>query len=293
MQDAKDQARLENLGPIKMAVHPLYTDVFKSEARTSDEIRALINRPAHKKFCNKVKGSGITKLVLNLLSNGFLARYLQAALIQQFDLLDKHPSSEKLFRAHIDIGIEPTEILDFLDVFMGKGNRSPEEMRRGMLQVNDIIPLTPRSILELSPDERGPSGHPKFYQLIPAGALTHISARVRSWWCKTLQEVIKKPSSVTQPRKRLVRVTLNAPPPSGHQRIKPCRRFNPYSADKENQLLLRTALRPFDLQLIRDAAANRDTHPAHAIRTKIARENIYKLVVIENDGTTKRIKLVE
>ncbi|KAJ7641100.1 hypothetical protein FB45DRAFT_1021873 [Roridomyces roridus] len=63
-------------------------------------------------------------------------------------------------------------------------------------------------------------------------------------------------------------------------------------ADKKNQLLLRTALRPSDLQAIRDAAANRSTRSAQVIRTKMARDSLYQPVHISEDGTTTRIKLV-
>ncbi|KAJ7610131.1 hypothetical protein FB45DRAFT_875938 [Roridomyces roridus] len=47
--------------------------------------------------------------------------------------------------------------------------------------------------------------------------------------------------------------------------------------DKKNQLLLRTALRPLDVQAIRDPAANRGTYSAQVIRNKMMRESIYHL----------------
>jgi hypothetical protein len=47
-------------------------------------------------------------------------------------------------------------------------------------------------------------------------------------------------------------------------------------ADKKNQLLVRTEMRPFDIQVIRDAVANSNTAPTMALNEKLAREYIYK-----------------
>jgi hypothetical protein len=47
-------------------------------------------------------------------------------------------------------------------------------------------------------------------------------------------------------------------------------------ADKNNQLLLRTKMRPSDIQVIRDVAANSDSVPAMILNDKLARETIYR-----------------
>ncbi|KAJ7751100.1 hypothetical protein B0H16DRAFT_1724246 [Mycena metata] len=47
-------------------------------------------------------------------------------------------------------------------------------------------------------------------------------------------------------------------------------------ADKKDQLLLRTEMRPLDIQIIRDAAAGSDSVPARILNAKLAREQIYK-----------------
>jgi hypothetical protein len=47
-------------------------------------------------------------------------------------------------------------------------------------------------------------------------------------------------------------------------------------ADKKNQLLLRTEMRPSDIQVIRDAAANSESVPAIILNEKLGREHIYK-----------------
>jgi hypothetical protein len=47
-------------------------------------------------------------------------------------------------------------------------------------------------------------------------------------------------------------------------------------ADKKNQLLLRTEMRPSDIQVIRDVAANSDSVPAMILNDKLAREKFYQ-----------------
>jgi hypothetical protein len=47
-------------------------------------------------------------------------------------------------------------------------------------------------------------------------------------------------------------------------------------ADKKNQLLLRTEMRPSDIQVIRDVAANSDSIPATILNDKLAREKVYQ-----------------
>jgi hypothetical protein len=47
-------------------------------------------------------------------------------------------------------------------------------------------------------------------------------------------------------------------------------------ADKKNQLLLRTEMRPSDIQVIRDVAANSDSVPAMVLNDKLAREKSYQ-----------------
>lgn len=47
-------------------------------------------------------------------------------------------------------------------------------------------------------------------------------------------------------------------------------------ADKKNRLLLRTAMRPFDIQVIRDVLAKSRSVPVLALTEKLSREYIYK-----------------
>ncbi|KAJ7651915.1 hypothetical protein B0H17DRAFT_1101724 [Mycena rosella] len=63
-------------------------------------------------------------------------------------------------------------------------------------------------------------------------------------------------------------------------------------ADKKDQLLLRTTLRPSDIQTIRDAGANLATHSARVLRAKMAREPIYTPLKISPQGLVTRVPLV-
>ncbi|KAJ7091758.1 hypothetical protein C8R44DRAFT_647232 [Mycena epipterygia] len=117
----------------------------------STEVSPLpsIYRPNHKEFCRNVDGSGILKLVNNFSSNPILNMYLQACRILHFDLL-RHPQLDPPFRARVDIGVEPAEIPDFLDIFFGKQPRAGE--MKGMVQVNAVTPMESIAAAELSPE---------------------------------------------------------------------------------------------------------------------------------------------
>ncbi|KAJ7228070.1 hypothetical protein C8J57DRAFT_1534642 [Mycena rebaudengoi] len=97
--------------------------------------------PTHKKNCSKENGSGIMKLVQNLAGNVVLMTHIQACLILHFDLL-RNPHLDKPFIAHLDIGIEPADIPQLFDIYMGKPLQIGKPIL-GMVQVNAIRPATP------------------------------------------------------------------------------------------------------------------------------------------------------
>ncbi|KAJ7608567.1 hypothetical protein FB45DRAFT_806248 [Roridomyces roridus] len=312
------------------AIHPKNAETFKSVASTSEEIRTgrqslqtactnchklkeNVRRcakckeawycskecqkqhwPAHKVFCHPVEGSGIMKLVNNFSANPLLMLYLEAALIQKFDLLN-NPRREPPHSARIDVGIEPAEIPDFLAVFEGQQTRTAEEMG-GMMQINTIEPLKAIPSSQLSPEraliwnrtqESGAGqfcfgiiefGNGESEQTIAAPMLIHPMA----------MEFVREAHPDTRTSALTGEVTIV--PFSFDQCIE---HMNMHiRADKKNQLLLRTALRASDIQAIRGAAENRSTRSAQAIRTKMAREPIYKptrLTFVDargNDGET-------
>ncbi|KAJ7436877.1 hypothetical protein B0H11DRAFT_2108884 [Mycena galericulata] len=232
--------------------------------------------PGHKVFCRNVDGSGILKLVNNFLSNPILNIYLQACLILQFDLLRHHPLDPP-FRAKVDIGIEPAEVPDFLDFFLGK-QPSAGEMK-GMVQVNAVTPLDSIAVAELPPERalvwrnaREATSAGDFPVLIEFGNGESV-------------QTIATAIFIQPPAMQLVR---EARPDIRQSAITGQVTEVPFNfdtcleninmhirADKKDQLLLRTTLRPSDIQAIRDASANLATHSARVLRAKMARESIY------------------
>jgi hypothetical protein len=55
-------------------------------------------------------------------------------------------------------------------------------------------------------------------------------------------------------------------------------------ADKKDQLLLRQEMRPSDIQIIRDTAADLKTHPARILKAKMVREDIFRPLMVGPDG---------
>ena len=92
-------------------------------------------RKKHKKNCKDVEGSGISRLVRKFQSNRLLVALLQVSLICHFDLLRKS-DPDRPFMAHIDVGIEPSDISVCYRLFAGAEFESELE---GMLQLNALI----------------------------------------------------------------------------------------------------------------------------------------------------------
>ncbi|KAF8139435.1 hypothetical protein K438DRAFT_1785668 [Mycena galopus ATCC 62051] len=62
-------------------------------------------------------------------------------------------------------------------------------------------------------------------------------------------------------------------------------------ADMNNQLLLRTEMRPSDIKLIRDVRAGSDSPPVKSLRAKMAREEIYRgLLVLTEDPVAQMMR---
>ncbi|KAJ7759626.1 hypothetical protein B0H16DRAFT_595442 [Mycena metata] len=91
--------------------------------------------PTHKKSCGKVDGSGIGRLIQNLFSNYLLNTHIQACFALHFDLLTR-PQLDRPFMARIDIGIEPADMNECFNIFMGEAVAAKIQ---GMLQ-GDLTP---------------------------------------------------------------------------------------------------------------------------------------------------------
>jgi hypothetical protein len=83
------------------------------------------------------------------MSNPVLLVSVQSCFILAFDLLHRTRRDELLL-ARLDVAVEPSNIVDFADIFLGEG--SSKKKVQGMLQVNAFTPATdPR---RFSPERR-------------------------------------------------------------------------------------------------------------------------------------------
>ncbi|KAJ7090468.1 hypothetical protein C8R44DRAFT_648243, partial [Mycena epipterygia] len=245
------------------------------------------HRPKHKEFCHNVDGSGILKLVNNFSSNPILNMYLQACLILHFDLLH-HPQLDPPFRARVDIGIEPAEIPDFLNIFLGNQARGGEI--KGMVQVNAVTPLESIATAKLGP-ERALVWH-KARETSNAGDCLGLIEFGNGESVQTIASTIRIEPPVmefvrqAEPWVRTSAITGEVTEvPFNFDTCLETLNMH-IRADKKDQLLLRTTLRPSDTQAIRDAAANVATHSAQVLRAKMARESIYTPFKISRGSVT-------
>ncbi|KAJ6632102.1 hypothetical protein B0H10DRAFT_1937800 [Mycena sp. CBHHK59/15] len=74
----------------------------------------------------------VMKIIQNLTTSSFLSMQLQICLVIACNLLCQ-PRIDEPFMAHIDVGIEPTDILEFFKIYF---NREPAGEVKGMVQIN-------------------------------------------------------------------------------------------------------------------------------------------------------------
>ncbi|KAJ7804352.1 hypothetical protein B0H14DRAFT_2884433 [Mycena olivaceomarginata] len=234
--------------------------------------------PKHKEKCKKVDGSGILKLVHTLCANSLLQAYLQACFVLDFDLL-RRPHLDSPFMARVDIAIEPADGPQFFRIFLGE--ELPETKLQGMLQVNRFTPgkpaqISPKSMTiwrelrdRVNADgfSRDPVGLVEFANGGTDNTIT-VAMHIQS----PIMEMVEKadPFPYTSAITRKITIVPFT--------VEGCMEFinTQIRADKKDQLLLRTEMRPLDIQIIRDAAAGSDSVPARILNAKLAREQIYK-----------------
>ncbi|KAJ7161895.1 hypothetical protein C8R43DRAFT_316048 [Mycena crocata] len=231
--------------------------------------------PKHKLSCSAVDGSGISKLVQNFYSNPVLNTHLQACFILHFDLLNR-PQLDTPFMARVDIGIEPADMPDFFNIFM---DEPVSDKMRGMLQVNAFTPMPREKMADLTPmrkeiwrtarqsaNKRDPVG------LVEFGNGESLQTFTFPVYIQSAAMDLARASSPWDMKSSITGQVTEAP-----FTIENCMQFmnTHIRADKKNQLLLRTDMRPSDIQIIRDTAAGSNTHPARILKAKMAREQIF------------------
>ncbi|KIM43737.1 hypothetical protein M413DRAFT_387664 [Hebeloma cylindrosporum] len=92
----------------------------------------------HKKKCEDVEGTGLSRLVRKLQSNKWLLFLLEVCVVCNSDLLRRKSDPDRPFMARINVGIEPTDISVCYQLFTGAEFESEME---GMLQLNAVTPL--------------------------------------------------------------------------------------------------------------------------------------------------------
>ncbi|KAJ7128797.1 hypothetical protein C8R43DRAFT_1240220 [Mycena crocata] len=252
-------------------------------------ITNLANRPLHKSGC-KPPGSTIkmAKFSENLpLASGFLNGKLQLCCILAFDLLHQ-PQLDKPFVARVDIGIEPTDLMDFMGIYTGKRTVKTQ----GMVQLNAFTVLPAEAIEENmmtvwrqarnAVTAMGGATSPVGILLLSkANALVHIAdfpITPHAMQLMGASPIIESTSSLT-----------------GLTEVKPfdiggaMEVMNKHiRADTKNRLSMRSEMTSEDIQTIRDAAngnvlgtraPNWPMFAATILKAKIARESMHNVVV--------------
>ncbi|KAJ7116158.1 hypothetical protein C8R43DRAFT_902511 [Mycena crocata] len=93
-------------------------------------------RPTHKPTCQEADGLTMKKISGALHGSTYIDGELQACFILAFNLL-RNSRSDRPFVARIDIGVEPTDMEQFIPVY----NRQSADRVQGMVQVNTFTPL--------------------------------------------------------------------------------------------------------------------------------------------------------
>ncbi|KAJ7457777.1 hypothetical protein FB451DRAFT_1372424 [Mycena latifolia] len=223
--------------------------------------------PLHKKSCSNVDGSGIRKLVEYFYSNMLLNKHLQACFILHFGLLHR-PQLDKPFMARLDIAIEPADMPDFFKIFIGQ---PVDEKVKGMLESANKNGFGGDSVglIEIG---SGDSDHTITLPVHIQRAGMELAREASPWVMKSAitGQVTEKPFNIEN-----------------------CMEFmnTHIRADKKNQLLLRTEMRPSDIQIIRDAAGDSPGLAAQLLKAKMSREHIFKPLMV-GDGFAGRMPLV-
>jgi hypothetical protein len=244
------------------------------------------NWPKHKQTCHEVEGSGISRLVRKLAANKLLLVYLQVCLVLHFDLLH-NPTLDKPFMARIDVGIEPSDISVFLQLFAGI-DRESRSQTEGMLQLNALTPCelatTPltQNRLKLWRHARE-EANAEGCSLDPVGLVEFVNDSEHSLTIPIhIQSAALLIAQRADPFTRVSALT-------GRRTETPlsdmsCLEFinTHIRADSKNLLLLRTNMREADKEIIHGAGRGEDKQAVVILKEKMARELIYRVHYTES-----------
>jgi hypothetical protein len=211
-------------------------------------------------------------------SNPLIMGFLKLSVIFNCGLLDNPGIGiDVTFVARVDIGIEPSDILDFIGLY--HGDKAVEEKLQGMR-------------LHLWREIREKYNAEGFAK-DPVGLVEFVDGSCGGDWKNGITVGLHIPTTVIDmARKREPFVRVSAV--TGAQFKQPmsamaCLEYiNVHiREDTQNQLCLRTAMIEEDKEIIRAAGRNEGTFPARILKEKMGREHMYANIP---DPTTVQVQ---
>ncbi|KAG1879862.1 hypothetical protein F4604DRAFT_1752103 [Suillus subluteus] len=228
------------------------------------------------------------------ISNPLLMGYLKISIIIDCGLLDNLAIGFDVpFIARVDIGIEPSNILDFIGLYLD--DKSIGEKFQGMVQINAVTPWYPSLMRPLTPQrlhlwrKARAKYNAEGFTKDPVGLVDFVDG--------SLTVGLHIPTiALDMARKREPFVRVSAI--TGVQFKQPmsavaCLEYiNVHiRGDMQNQLRLRTAMTEADKEIIRAAGRNEGTFPARILKGKMRREHLYANIPGLHKGTDLGIKM--
>ncbi|KAG2153415.1 hypothetical protein DEU56DRAFT_977093 [Suillus clintonianus] len=245
------------------------------------------NWPTHKLTCHETdRSSGSLKFIRMFISNPLIMGYLKIGIIFDCGLLDKPGIGFDVpFVARVDIGIEPSDILDFIGLYLD--DKAIGEKLQGMVQVNAVTPRYPSLMRPLTPQqlhlwrEARAMYNAKGFAKDPVGLVDFVDGSCPGYWKNGVTVGLHIPTIVLDmARKREPFVHVSA--------VTGTRFKQPMNAvacleyinahireDTQNQLRLRTEMTDKDKEIIRAAGRNEGTFSARILKEKMEREHLY------------------
>ncbi|KIJ59641.1 hypothetical protein HYDPIDRAFT_190441 [Hydnomerulius pinastri MD-312] len=239
----------------------------------------------HKQTCTLAERSkGVLKLVETLVANITLFLMLEVCAILDLDLLNRDNSKigfDFPFMVRVDIGIEPSNVLNFINLCIDNPVDSKLE---GMIQVNHFhshipgksgfAPLTPKRMdmwrtARAKANTDGASGH-------PLGLLEFVNDSEHSITLPfRLDSGARHLAKKAEPFTTFSALTGKAEKPMS---VASCMEFINLHirADKQNQLKLRTEMTEADKDTVKGVSDRANTREAVVfLREKMRRETLY------------------
>ncbi|KAG1871850.1 hypothetical protein DFJ58DRAFT_762582, partial [Suillus subalutaceus] len=261
------------------------------------------NWPTHKPTCHETdRSSGSLKFIRMFISNPLLMGYLKVSIIIDCGLLDNLGIGFDVpFIARVDIGIEPSDILDFIGLYLD--DRSIGEKLQGMVQINAVTPWYPSLMRPLTPQrlhlwrKARAKYNAEGFAKDPVGLVDFVDGSCTGDWKNGVTVGLHIPTiALDMARKREPFVRVSAI--TGVQFEQPmsavaCLEYiNVHiRGDRQNQLRLRTAMTEADKKIIRAAGRNEGTFPARILKGKMRREHLYANIPELHKGTDLGIKM--